>query len=268
MKSHVVTAIGIASSTVFFLACGGAIDPETLCSEGGPESTTALILDTSDPLESHQIAALERFTESLVKRTRRPDGKPQPSENYVAKGRLLVVYELAGAHGADRTPRRVFRMCNPGSPEDRGLGDGLTEGEVAVMVRWSQFGKAMREAFPDSMGRSSTPTSPIIESIRYVRNKEFPGATDIASGKGRGGAILIVSDLLQNSDLLSHYSGPLPPVSGLPQSLALDLSGIDIGVCYLRSKRDGHLQTGEHFAWWREFFAEAGGPMTRTPESW
>ena len=135
------------------------------------------------------------------------------------------------------------------------------------MVRRSEFIKKLDQARQKSIGRSST-SSPIIETIRYVRNKEFPGAADIASSRRKGDTILIVSDLLQNSDLLSHYRGPLPPTSGLPQSFALDLAGIEIGVRYLRSKRDGHLQTGDHFAWWRKFFAEAGGPMTRAPESW
>lgn len=268
MKPHAVTALGIFGATACFVACGGSGIDSTFCSSEGPKSTTALILDTSDPLAPHQVAALERFTESLVNQTPGPDGTFQPSENYVAKGHLLVVFELTGAQGGDRTPRQLFRMCNPGSPEERNALDGFTEGDVAVMVRWSQFSKAIRQAFPKSISQASSPTSPIIETIRYVRNKEFPGAADFAGRKRKGDAILIVSDLLQNSDLLSHYRGPLPPTSGLPQSFALDLTGIEIGVRYLRSKRDGHLQTGEHFAWWREFFAEAGGPMTRTPESW
>ncbi len=265
---RIFRAFALAAAACLLGCARSQVDPHTLCSEGGPESTTALILDTSDPLASHQIASLERFTESLVKQTRRPDGELRPSENYVAKGHLLVVYELPRAGDPGGTPRQVFRMCNPGSPEDRGPVAGFTEGEVAVMVRWSHFTKAMRSAFPDSVTRSSAPTSPIIETIRYVRNKEFPGPVEIASSKRRGDAIIIISDLLQNSDLLSHYRGPLPPVEGLPQSLALNLSGIEIGVRYLRSQRDRHLQTSEHFAWWRKFLAEAGGPMTRTPESW
>ena len=268
-KRRIVKAVAMAAAAACLLACGQSqVDPRTLCSEEGPESTTALILDTSDPLASHQIAALERFTASLVTKTRGPDGKLQPSENYVAKGHLLVVYGLPRAGDPVGTPQEVFRMCNPGSPEERGPVDGFTEGEVAVMVRWSQFTKAMRSAFPDSVSQSSTPTSPILETLRYVRNREFPGPVDIASGKRRGDAIIIISDLLQNSDLMSHYRRPLPPVDGLPQSLALNLSGIEIGVRYLRSKRDRHLQTSEHFAWWGKFLAEAGGPMTRTPESW
>lgn len=268
MKLHPVTVVGASGAIACLVACAGGVTDSTFCSSDGPESTTALILDTSDPLAPHQVAALERFTESLVKQTQGPDGKLQPSENYVAKGHLLVVYELAGGEGAGEVPLQLFRMCNPGSPEERGVLGGLTEGETIVMLRWSEFRKKIDQAFPDSLSRLSKSTSPIIETIRYVRNKEFLGAADITSRKGNGDTILIVSDLLQNSDLLSHYRGPLPPTSSLPQLFALDLTGIEIGVRYLRSKRDGHLQTGNHFAWWRKFFAEAGGPMTRAPESW
>ena len=146
--------------------------------------------------------------------------------------------------------------------------DGFTEGDVAAMVRWSQFSKAIQAAVPREATMKSAASSPIIETIRYVRNKEFPGLVDMATaGKRRRHSIFLISDLLQNSNLLSHYDS-LPAVEGLPQSLAVNLSGIDIGVRYLRSRRDSHLQNGEHFAWWRRFFAEAGAPMSRTPESW
>ena len=245
--------------------CGPKFDSRTLCPAPGPGSTTILILDMSDPLEPHQLAALDRFTDSLVNTTPGTDGVRRPSENYIPRGHMLVVYQLATA---ESPPEERFRMCNPGSPEERRAMDGFTEGDVAAMVRWSQFSKAMQAAVPGEATTKSAASSPIIETIRYVRNKEFPGAVDMAAErKRRRHSIFVISDLLQNSDLLSHYDG-LPAVEGLPQSLALNLSGIDIGVRYLRSRRDAHLQSGAHFAWWRRFFAEAGAPMTRTPESW
>ena len=248
------------------VGCGGPrIDSRTLCPAAGPVSKTVLILDMSDPLELHQLVALDRFTESLVNRIPGPEGVPRPSENYIPKGHMLVVYQLATAQDP---PQERFRMCNPGSPEDRRAIDGFTEGDVAAMVRWSQFANAMRSVVPKEARQESAPSSPIIETVRYVRNKEFPGAADMRrQSETPRHAILVVSDLLQNSDLVSHYAG-LPAVDGLPQSLAVDLTGIDIGVRYLRSQRDAHLQTGEHFAWWRRFFTEAGAPMSRTPDSW
>lgn len=245
--------------------CGTEIDPRTLCPTSGAISKTVLILDMSDPLEPHQLTALGRFTNSLLGDNDSSDGEQTRSENYVPKGHMLVVYQLATAH---TLPSERFRMCNPGSPDDRTAMAGFTEGEVSVMVRWSQFSREIREAVPSEPSSASQSRSPIIETIRYVRNKEFSGVVDLTKQLNkRPPTIFIVSDLLQNSDILSHYDG-LPIVKNLPQSLALNLSGIDIGVRYLRSRRDGHLQTGEHFAWWREFFAEAGAPMSKTPESW
>ena len=253
--------------TSFLCVCGCAdkIDLRTLCPEEGPGSTTVLILDMSDPLKPHQLNALNRFADSLVKKIPAVDGVLRPSENYIPKGHMLVVFELATVQNE---PRERFRMCNPGSPDERRAIDGFTEGEIASVVKWSQFSKAMQAAVPNEVGTQSATTSPIIETVRFVRNKEFPRAVDMnGQGEPRRYTIFVISDLLQNSDLLSHYDG-LPAVEGLPQSLAIDLSGIDIGVRYLRSRPYAHLQNGEHFAWWRRFFAEAGAPMSRTPESW
>ena len=265
-RTNRVTQVWVLVATAILYGCSGSkFDSRTLCPASGPGSTTILILDMSDPFEPHQLVALDRFTESLVKMIPGADGVRRPSENYIPKDHMLVVYHLAAA---ESLPEEHFRMCNPGSPEERRAVDGFTEGDVAAMMRWSQFSKAIHAAVPREVSKKSAASSPIIETVRYVRNKEFPRAADMATeDKRRRHTIFVISDLLQNSELLSHYDG-LPTVDGLPQSLALNLSGIDIGVRYLRSRRDAHLQSGEHFAWWRKFFAEAGAPMSRTPESW
>lgn len=258
--------VWVLASSLLLSACGQSTATGDFCPKEGPKSTTVMILDESDELQRHQLSALRRFTDSLVEMVRGPGGEAQPSENYVDRGGLLVIYGLAMP---EVKPKASFRMCNPGSPKDRKGTDVFTEGDVTAMMRWSRFKKGLDAALPTEQGGKSLDTSPIIETIRFVRNEEFPRAVDMNRGHQEEPAytLIVVSDLLQNTAQVSHYDG-LPTVEGLPQSMAISLSGIDVAVRYLRSQRDGHLQGGEHFAWWRRFFVEAGAPMSRAPESW
>ena len=196
--------IAVLSGALGLVGCGSDLVPDTLCPDVGPTSTTALILDTSDPLAPHQLAALEQFRTSLV-------DSESGSASYIPKGHLLVVYELP-QEGV--VPVETFRMCNPGHPDEC---SGLDTGQIICQLRWIQFNEALRKAFPPESGQTSAPTSPIIETIRHVRNKEFSRVADGAERQTRDRTLLIVSDLLQNSDLLSHYRGPLPEFDGLPQ---------------------------------------------------
>lgn len=258
----------VALLATSLIGCGKeSLDRTTLCPETGPESTTVLILDLSDPLEPHQQQALLQFTTSLTTAFVGNDdlGSEQQAENYVPPGHLLVLYELSRQN---ELPLERFRMCNPGSPDERTVLDRFTEGEVVTRVRWAQFQNAIRDALPQHEADASRQTSPIVEAIRYVRNTEFPTMSELRrTANTNRYTLYIVSDLLQNSTLLSHYR-TLPETEGLPQSLALDLTGMNIGVRYLRNPSYRAYQTPEHFAWWRSFLSEAGGPMNLTPESW
>ena len=241
----VTAALGLA-------AYGSALEStNTLCPESGPKSTTPVILDGSDPLAPHQLEALDQFKNSFVE----PD-----SENFVSRGHLLVVYELPRT---GVVPVEKFRSCSPGHPDECNV---FTEGSIACRLRWSEYLERLQGAFSTASGGASAPSSPIIETIRHVRNKEFPRPPDMDQSTRH--RLWIVSDMLQNSGLVSHYDRPFPDVQGLPERLAVDLKGFDICVRYLHSTRDAHLQTGEHFAWWRSFFSEGNAPMSCRPDTW
>lgn len=243
------------------------LDLATLCPKDGPKSVTAVILDTSDPLSPHQIIAFDKFTRSLIRPPR--DGElvtaNSDSRNYVPKNHLLVAYEIADKTGK---PKQLLRQCSPGNPESRGVREELSEGKRLAQIRWSNFVDELTSAFPEEALQKSAPVSPIIETIRYVRRAEFPGSSELkASGKAAG-VIFIVSDMLQNSDRLTHFGENLPEVENVPAAFALDLTGIEIGIRYLKSDQYMHLQPRSHFAWWRRFFAAAGSPLSRPPEAW
>ena len=245
------------------------LDPLTGCPKSGPKTTTVVVVDTSDPLSTVQQVKFGKFLDTLIKPPR-SDEQVTPnsdSANYVPKGHLLVAYKIMENEEAE--PELLFRKCNPGNPDDRELKDKFSEGEIVAILRWREFVQELTDAFPKAMLNETSTVSPIIETLKYVRAAEFPGAAQLKTADHKAGSLLIVSDMLQNSSKLSHLGG-LPPTENVPAQYALDLTGIDIGIRYLKVDRYSHLQSDSrpHFKWWREFFAIAGAPLNKPPGVW
>lgn len=265
-----IALVVVSIFVVRSLLQGVEIDSLTSCPKDGPVSVTAVIVDASDPLAPHQVVAFEKFADSLI-RPPKEDEEAVPinsdKSNYVKKGHLLVAYEIADEAWQ---PRRLFGQCNPGDPASRDVRDQLTQGEIWAKSRWLKFTQELKNSFPKEGFQRTSPTSPIIETIRYVRRAEFPSSSELKESGRKAGVIFIVSDMLQNSDRLSHFEDELPTASDMPSAFALDLTGIDIGVRYLKHDQYVRWQQGArpHFTWWRKFFAAAGSPLNRPPEEW
>ena len=264
----IVAILGLGAAGIMYLLEGGELDPITSCEKGGAPSVTAIIIDTSDPLDPHQIAGFVTFMETLIKPPESGETISVNSDghNYVEKGHMLAAYGLADKSGQ---PRLLFEYCNPGNPNERKVKDKLTQGQILAQIRWSKFTGELEAAFSNATLGNSAPISPIIETIQYIRMDKYPSSTDLKASGRRAGTIFIISDMLQNSDRVSHFSSELPPVDNVSSEFALDLTGIDVGIRYLKFDKYAHLQQGArpHFTWWRKFFAIAGG-RSLPPETW
>jgi len=252
--SAAVLALGL-----FYLVLSPAqLDPITACPEAGPESSTVIIVDTSDPLAAHQQNALKRLAQFLT-------DSQAAHDIYVPPGHILSIYEIDSPE-----PKRLFHRCNSGDPAMRDWRGklNLSQGEVLPRLHWEKFTGTLAEAFPDVT--RSAPQTPLIETIRFVRHAEFPPASVLRGGDVRAGRIVIISDMLQHTDQLSHFGARLPSAVDAVKDYGLDLRGIDIHLRYLRVDRYRQYQQGArpHFTWWREFFAAAGSPLRHAPEVW
>jgi len=234
----------------------------------GPKSITAVILDTSDPLTVKQQGSFDNFVESLTKPPVRKvsEKSNEYNGNYVDKHHLLVVYEIL--RSPTEEANLLFRGCNPGDPGTRGVKETLSDPKLLSVIRWKKFKQSIKESFPQEPAEEA-PVSLILETIGVVRGKEFPSVPELRSSAETVGAIFVVSDLLQNSNRLTHFrEGDLQDPTTIPTQFALDLTGIDVGLKYLqfpkyRKYRRGH----KHFTWWRIVISSANGRM-RAPEVW
>jgi hypothetical protein len=97
-----------------------------------------------------------------------------------------------------KTLTTKYRACNPGSPDQI---NELTEPIKRSLNRWGQFNNQFENFITEILPSGAEQTSPIIESIRSVGTTAFsPQEYDDVPKQ-----LHIVSDMMQNSSLLSHY---------------------------------------------------------------
>ena len=77
--------------------------------------------------------------------------------------------------------------------------------------------------------------------------------------------LILFSDLLQHSNLLSHY-GAYPAAKDIKttdglRSLQTDLTGTDVSLFRLERADAGRWQTTDHYYWWTKLVKELDGAL-------
>jgi hypothetical protein len=102
--------------------------------------------------------------------------------------------------------------------------------------------------------------SPILETLQLVSRSQ-----EVEDG-GRK-TLIVVSDMLQNTEAFSHYRDRSSYEdfvrSGFARDVQADFRDWDIMVIYLRRYRDRRLQQAAHVDFWQRYFHDAGGKITR-----
>ena len=102
--------------------------------------------------------------------------------------------------------------------------------------------------------------SPIVESLQLISRSQ-----EIQDG-GRK-TLILVSDMLQNTEGFSHYRDRRSYEdfvrSGYASDVKADFRDWSIIVIYLRRYSHRHLQQGAHVDFWQRYFHDAGGKVTR-----
>ena len=220
-------------------------DPKTFCPQNEKGlGITALIIDVSDKLTKSQAARLENELENISNvSTERPSA-------FLEKGERMLVY-FVEPEGQDF--HSVFDLCHPGDIANRTWDEAATEGKFFAQKKWQKFKSGMMSDITKEIDNSTeADTSPIIETIQYVRDKHFP-PSDLMDGTTNY-RIVLWSDMLQNSKETSHFQ-TLGDSKAVLKRKPLSLDGIDVWIFYLVSEKYSDYQTGEHMTWWREIFS-------------
>ena len=260
-----IAAAFVGAIIAFLLIAPNELD-RNLCPKDEPSrNKTILLIDTSDPLTPKHKAELER----LLNEFRDP---PSLSDEatfsfYVEPGEELIVYELS-ENLEEIVP--LVRVCNPGgNPDAWDWRDDLTRGKMLAVRDWKQFESALKDLFPEEDVLEKD-QSLLLENLAVVLPLHVKSIRQHSGAPSEDTHLIIFSDLLQNSDLLSQYSPykseKFPATSEFLTSPALrelttDLTGVRVSLLRLIRSQYAQYQTLEHRDWWANFIKLSNGTI-------
>lgn len=186
------------NKSIYLLACliliigTEALAKEKSCLETST-SSIAVLIDISDPLDAPGHLAYEKLVDRILVET------PDHSK--------VDVYKISADSNALGDP--LFSTCKP-APTSMFSGEKYWEKK-----RDKEFYKPLREVLINLADDNvKAKTSPILETIFNISLRSFG-----QGGKGDSGKVIVVSDFMQNSVLVSFYGNKIPEYSAWRQTV-------------------------------------------------
>lgn len=200
------------------------------------------MLDLTDPLNKAQKEFFLKEIEAL--------------KNIIPKHHSLTIYTLD--EELDLNKSRKITMCNPGTLEDiESTYDKISINPKEIKIKWEE---GFSEQISDTVNNiifqnASQNSSPVMEMFQLIALNEFKGFS------GTNNEIIILSDMIQNTDGISMYQNNLPSFSTFKKSeyfskVKTNLSK-NVSIKLLIIKRDGSrkMQENKFFTnFWAQFF--------------
>lgn len=248
----VVAVLGVALLIVALWTQKGVdLDHQGCPKKTGPSREVLVLLDTSDPLGDKHKAELRRILREMTS----PAASGRHDALAVRKGERVTLYRLEST-GVPERP--IAQICHPGgNPEEKQRFKELTKGTVITEWRWEQFVRVIEAMFP-AEEHEAQPSSPILETIAVITARH--ASSRRAEKDSKSTHLIIISDLLQNTGMLSHYM-PYPNPEEIPRELNTDLSRIEVSLFRLERHKYESYQTPEHYYWWTDWVEAMGGKV-------
>lgn len=178
-----LAAVSAVAVVVFrMVAEAPTYDEATLCPTSGPTSSLAILLDLTDPVSATQSQSLHRILNERV--------DAAPVGTLISVG---IVSEDASEWGAQ------FARCKPATGSDANF---LYQNPGLIADQFqSGFVVPFQQALERMLAAEEQRSSPIVESLQRLIEDT------LTMTRGRSpDRLIIVSDLIQNSDRVSFYS--------------------------------------------------------------
>ena len=255
MVAAAVGAFALIAITVVVVNASPPLRSDDLClANEAPKSVVVVVVDASGEFtEVQQRALRDRFYRALDRLAPSDD----PTRPVGAEVRVDI-YNANAPLG--RLIEPVFSRCS--TPELSGL--QLLAGNAARERREyeQEFAQPLDDIIRSLVAGQSSRTSPILESLTAAVEQSLAGRTS-----DQRHSIILVSDLLQNSDLVTFYGGSrVPDFSAfldLPgrHEVSPDLRGATLCPIVINRSTDNEdrLQTGHLVDWWARYSDQMRG---------
>lgn len=200
-------------------------DSETLCPTSGPSAVTAILVDTTDRLGPVSRADVLAHLHEEV--------------SSGSANELFLAFETQATEPSG-VPEPLFEVCHPGHPEDA---NPLIESEQRIEKRLEErFLAPLAQVFKELLDREPAASSPLMESTQ-VAAVTVLGRRDYADVPKR---LLLVSDLMQNTDSLSFFR-QVPDYSEFVSTSAADqlstnLGATDVEILFVQRRAHARLR--------------------------
>lgn len=216
----VAAIAGVSYFVTSVLTSQVTYDEETLCPTTGPNGAMAVLLDLTDPISATQAQRLETMLAQEI--------ESLPPQTMISLGVVSTDPENWGAR---------FARCKPETGENASV---LYQNPRLIAERFqSGFQTPLQTAIRELLSVDAEENSPIIEGLQALLI-ETPHFDDTEASR----SIIVVSDLLQNSPILSFFQGQSWDdfvQSGSTDRLAGNLD--DVSVTLIRVPRPSVSQT-------------------------
>lgn len=222
------------------------IDPVTLCQKDGPDAVKAILLDLTDPLSSTQAERLR----SLIAR----EVRAAPVNTMISVG---VVSQDPDEWGAS------FVQCKPATGERASV--LYQNPQIIAETFQREFMAPLDQVLDEMFSATEEDRSPIMESLQALL-VETPHALDDHGSL----SIVIASDMLQNSDVLSLYRGEgwdHLVDSGAVGRLAKNLDGARVTLILIPRPRASAAARSGIDPFWSRYFDRQGAAAPLHVES-
>ena len=224
-------------------------DETTLCeiSDALPPHT-AVIIDKTDQYSEEQAGLIA----AVIRRAR----------NRLEIGERFTLFELDQFGQFD--PRGEFSLCNPGRGDQV---NALFRNPAQIEERFNEkFNAPLERVLEDLVEPKEAPNSPVLEALARL------GQTDAFSDRAPERRIVIISDMLQNSDVFTIYGGGGAMPENMPTAIEVadttmrrfgdSLDGVELEVRLIPRQRYVDMQRGPLKDYWDEVFSELGVRVT------
>lgn len=219
------------------------IDKTTLCPQSGALAHTVLLIDKTDPLNFTQKQAFQVLMNNMM------------SEK-IQQGELVSVFALGEDFTENDKP--LLEICNPGDGQDK---SEWTANLKRLKAQYEdRFIQPILKISNELIDVEPAKQSPIMEQIQMVSINGFQKHN--IQGQKR---LIIVSDMLQNSDGFSMYKTPNFNFNAFEKlhfasKVRSYLNNVRVELIYVMS--NPKLQTRGNLAFWEQFFNKANARLT------